>query len=207
MPAFGLEQLPSDVGFQIPGGSGQMFLLEMHYINTTSSTVADSTGLKLCATRTARPHTASLTWLGTEDLDGPAGMPPHATSTFSGICNPARNGLAGADDIHLLMLVPHMHLLGISSHTILYRADGTSETLLDQPYDYASPQVYRMDVLLHDGDTLQTSCVYNNTTDNNVAFGPTLSDEMCYMFALAYPATALDHPGLSLVGAMDTCLW
>jgi hypothetical protein len=206
MPAFGIDQLPSDTGFQIPGGSGQMFMLEMHYINT-GGPATDSTAVKLCATRTKRANTATLTWLGTENLGGVMGMPPHAQSTFSGTCSPGRTGLAASDDVHLLMLVPHMHQLGTRSQTVLHRVAGGTEMLLDAPYDYASPQVYRLDALLHAGDTLETSCVFNNTTDNYVAFGPTLTDEMCYNFALAYPPTALDHQGASLVGAMDTCLW
>jgi hypothetical protein len=205
MPAFGLDKLPADVGFKIPSGSGQSFLLEIHYINT-GDPVEDTTGLRLCAARTPRPNTATLTWLGTEDIGGLRGMPPGRRTTVTGSCDPGRKGLAAGDDIHLLMLAPHMHQLGISSQTILHRKGGTTELLLEAPYSYGSPESFRLDVSMHQGDTLETHCTYDNTTDAYVGFGPTISDEMCYILGLAYPAGALDNDNPTLVGATNTCL-
>lgn len=44
-----------------------------------------------------------------------------------------------------------------------------------------------------------------NTSDYGVAFRPSTDPEMCYQFAFAYPAGALENGVLSLVGATNTC--
>jgi hypothetical protein len=41
---------------------------------------------------------------------------------------------------------------------------------------------------------------FNNDTDRGVPFGESSDDEMCYQFALAYPAHALGNGASSLLG-------
>ena len=55
------------------------------------------------------------------------------------------------------------------------------------------------------GETLVTTCSFFNSTGSNVAFGESTNQEMCYQFAMSYPAGALNNGALSLIGALNTC--
>jgi hypothetical protein len=50
------------------------------------------------------------------------------------------------------------------------------------------------------GDTLTTTCVYNNTTDNTVTFGENTENEMCFNFVTAWPLNQLVSSGGGLGG-------
>jgi hypothetical protein len=202
IPAFGLESLPSDTGFAVPAGKGRSFLLELHYINT-GEPIEDRTGVRLCTARTPRPRTATLTWLGTEQIE----LAPGRTGTATGSCTPLRAGAKADEPIELYMLSPHMHQLGRRNKTVIRRASGATETLLDAPFDYADPLAHSVQAKLEPGDSIGTTCTYDNSTSGTVLYGPSVYDEMCYTFALAYPAGALDNTSLSLVGAENTCFW
>lgn len=198
--------IPDDIGFAVPYGSERMFTLEIHYINTSDAPVLDRSGVRICATHTPRPNTASVTWLGTENIGGLFGVAPGQVTTVSGACTPGRKGLGPTDTIHVLGSLPHMHKLGTRMTTVVHRANGEDATLLDAPFDSGDPRGYPTPFELQPGDTLETKCTYDNTTDFPVPFGPLSTQEMCFNFVIAYPAGALDNPSFSFSGALNTCL-
>jgi hypothetical protein len=202
IPGLGLERLPSDTGFEIQAGQGKGFLLEMHYINTGEPAV-DRSGVRLCTAKKPRPRTATLTWLGSELID----LAPGRTGTATGSCTPLRAGATANQPIEIYMLSPHMHQLGRRSTTVIQRVSGATETVLDTMFDYTDPRSHAVQAKLEPGDTIETTCTYDNSTSSQVLFGPSVSDEMCYTFALAYPPGALDNPSLNLVGGQNTCFW
>lgn len=198
--------IAADVGFALPYGNERMFTLEIHYINTSDEPALDRSGVRVCATRTPRPHTASVTWLGTENIGGIFGVPPGQVTTVSGTCTPGRKGLDPTDSIHVLGSLPHMHALGRHMKTIVHRKGGLDVVLLDAPFDSGDPRGVATALAIEPGDTLETQCTYDNTTDWPVAFGPLSTQEMCFNFVIAYPAGALDNPSFSFSGALNTCL-
>jgi hypothetical protein len=109
------------------------------------------------------------------------------------------------DPIHIFMLWPHMHTYGRHMHSAVTRADGTSQDVFDKPFDFNYQITYEAGIDLYPGDTITSTCTFNNTSDASVAFGPSTMQEMCYQFAFSYPAGALDNGVLSLVGATNTC--
>jgi hypothetical protein len=87
------------------------------------------------------------------------------------------------------------------------RANGTDEVVFDKTFDF-NRQIHYVNnpyVVLQPGESITSTCTYMNDTGANVAFGAPTSSEMCYQFALSYPAKALDNGVASLIGATNTC--
>jgi hypothetical protein len=163
-------ELPPDVGLRIePGG----FTLEMHYSNVTGSVQPDASGAEICVTSKFRKNEAAVHWLGTQNLN---------KLSASGVCTPASRV-----PVTVLSSTPHMHLQGRRMSTIINRVNGTTETLLDEPFDFNSQVTYSTPAIINPGDTLTTTCDFATPTP----FGAGTSQEMCYNFVIAYPAGGL----------------
>ncbi len=211
MPAGGEEGVQEDAlgahpeGTMIngwaPGGSdtyfdpdvamqaGQRYLLQLHYNNNTGAPVDDASGVEVCVTPQVPTHVAGLSWLGTDAIAGTSAM---------GVCTPMTD-----QDIHLIYAEPHMHLKGTHMKVVLDRADGTEEVIHDMPFDFQYQHSYIMDVAIHPGDSLTTTCTYSEFA----VFGPGSNDEMCYFFSIYWPAGALRSDGLgTALHGVDSCI-
>jgi hypothetical protein len=164
--------LPANVGLGIPG---QGFTLEVHYNNKLGNGQTDKSGVELCVTEKLRPHEAQVSWLGTQTLN---------KISASGTCKPALTG-----PVNILFSWPHEHLQGRHLTTVITRANGTQETLVDEPFDFNSQIVYSTPTVINPGDSLTTTCTYAQPTP----FGQGTTSEMCYNFVTAYPGGALTN--------------
>ena len=202
--------MPEGVGFELPP-RGNKIDIQWHYYNQDSAPTTDISSVQVCTVpANARKHVASITWVGTEDLNGNVwfggrGMPARQTSTFQGTCNPLRTGMNATDPIKIIGFWPHMHQLGTNMKAVINRANGTKETVFDKPFDFNYQIHYMQSHDLNPGDTLTAICTFNNTTDRGVPFGESSDTEMCYNFVMSYPAHALDNGVVSLIGATNTC--
>jgi hypothetical protein len=185
--------LPKHVGLDL--GPGR-FILEMHYNNIGKPATPDRSGARLCTTQALRPETAMLSWLGSQLFSIPPGADDHPVA---GRCKPAAKA-----PIHLLTIWPHMHSLGRRMSVRLDRADGTSKTVFDMPFSAESQRQYPFPMLLQPGDSLLTTCYFDNPNPYAVTIGDRVSDEMCNNFIVAYPAGALTSNFPSVVP--NTCL-
>ena len=92
--------------------------------------------------------------------------------------------------------------------TIIMRANGTTDTLLDQPFDFQNqityPPATPSAATINQGDSLVTTCTYNGAAQ----YGTKTTEEMCYNFVTAYAAGALagasGYSGIS--GNGNTCI-
>lgn len=192
--------MPEDVGLRMPGPD-RTFLLEWHFYNSTSAVQVDGSAASICVLPAGtRTHTAGLTWLGTENFNGPLGMPPGQVSDFGGTCI----NDSGAP-ITIFRLWPHMHQWGRHMTSVVHRASGATEEVFSMPFDFNFQVSYPANVTLMPGESIRSTCRFNNQSLGPVAFGPSSDQEMCYQFAFSYPAGALDNGVLSLVGATNTC--
>jgi hypothetical protein len=182
-------KLPDDVGLELAPPTGN-YVLELHYSNPTGKVFKDASGVRICASTKFRPKTASITWTGTEKIN----IPARASGSASGKCVPGRVNMGPTDPIHIFSAWPHMHKTGTRMSTVINRVAGGQELLIDKPFSFASQLSYDTPAMLNPGDTLQTTCYYDNTTSGSIGFGPSTTQEMCYDFLYAYPAHALDHP-------------
>ena len=58
-----------------------------------------------------------------------------------------------------------MHASGVRLDTIVERANGSRETLIDVPYDSTNRITYETDMVLKPGDSPVTTCHFQNDTD------------------------------------------
>ena len=188
-PGGGNMIMPDDVGLDL-GGPGDWYVLQVHYNNTANySDALDESGVGFCTADEPRPNLAGIVTLGSLDINIPAGAEDHqVTGTCSGVTNLLW------PEMHLLGASPHMHQLGRSMRSIVNHLDGTQETLVDVPaFDFESQGMYFPDeeILLRPGDSITTTCAYDNPNPWPVVFGEGTNDEMCFDFVLAYPVNTL----------------
>ncbi|MET0390463.1 MAG: hypothetical protein ABW321_31110 [Polyangiales bacterium] len=197
--------LPDQVGLHMPRGPNAALRLELHYSNYLPSDERDASGVELCVTTRKRPEVAAVHWLGTPLFSVPA----HSRRDVVSECRPKIT----AGPVHLIQVAPHMHTIGVGAKAVIHRADGRQETLLDGPFDFNDQRSYRTpsdgsapDVLLHSGDTITTTCQYDNQTNAAISFGAKTEDEMCFFFVLAWPRGQLTHGQYSLIPGADPAI-
>lgn len=162
--------LPPDVGLRTePGG----FSLEIHYNNKIGAGQLDASGAQVCVTEKLRPHEAAVHWLGTQSLN---------KLSATGTCTPFSQ-----EPVTIISSSPHMHLQGRHMKTVINRKGGTSEVLIDKPFDFNTQIAYQTPAVINPGDTLSTTCTFATPTP----FGQGTNEEMCYNFVMAYPAGGL----------------
>jgi hypothetical protein len=166
------------------------YTLELHYNNRTGGSSPDKSGVEVCVTPTKPPNVAILSWLGTDVIAGAAAQ---------GTCDPASN-----EPIHIISGSPHMHTKGTHMKVVLNRAGGGQEVIHDAAFDFNYQLIYPEDAMIMPGDTITTSCTYSQPA----TFGPGTDSEMCYWFAMHYPAFALTNgnPLWSTLHGSNTCL-
>ena len=201
----GAEIFPKGVGMKMqpPGG---MFELEWHLFNSTGGDVADRSGIEICVVPESAvdpKYIASMTWLGSEQLV----IPPGKTTKCSGTCNPSFKGGGPAT---IITWVPHMHLIGVHMDTWVNHPDGSQDHIFDEPFQFDFQISHRQNppYVVNQGDTLLTTCTFNNTTSNQVLFGQSTTMEMCYQFVVAYPVDSLTGVAGTekvLTGAFNGC--
>jgi hypothetical protein len=182
--------MPPDVGMVMPTGPNATYMLEVHYYNGTGQSVPDRSGVEVCVTKQLRKNAATVSWLGTQSII----LGANAPGTAGSICNPNK----GMWPITILRTWPHMHKYGRRMKTEITRAGGQKQMLINEPFDFDYQKGYPANppVVLNQGDSLATTCDFQNTSSSVVTFGPNTEQEMCYNFVVAYPARALTSAGL-----------
>ena len=189
-------KMPEGVGFVLPPPN-TMLNVQWHYYNSTGSAKPDATAVIVCAVpRETLPHIASTTWLGTENISVPAGR----MGTAQGSCI----NDSGAP-IHIVNFTPHMHKIGRNMKSVIKRKNGMMEEVFNKPFANESQLQYDVSLTLEPGETIISTCTFQNDGARNVGFGTSTDQEMCYQFATSYPAEALDNGVISLIGASNTC--
>jgi hypothetical protein len=172
--------LPAGMASEIT--AGQRLILQSHYINATADPilVRDALSLELVDPATVETWAAPLI-----QFDAGFALPP-GRSSVEVDCTIDR-------DVDLLFLGGHMHEWGAAFSTELTRASGEATTLYDVPvwdplYRDLPPLERYAEGELHlaAGDRLRTTCTWDNDTDHVMTF----PEEMCVMFATAYPLEA-----------------
>jgi hypothetical protein len=180
--------LDYDVGIEAP--SDVSYTLETHHNNMTGAPSPDASGVRVCVTPKVPTHEASLSWLGTDGING---------TSASGTCTPT-----SSEPITVLGATPHMHTKGAHMKVVLTRAGGAQEILHDLDFDFSDQRSYPVSTVVMPGDSITTTCSYNAPA----TFGEGTSDEMCYFFTLYYPPLSLTNgnPIANIIHGPNTCL-
>ena len=195
-PGGGNVMMPPSVGLEL-GGPDDFYIMQVHYHNSAHyADAVDASGVAFCVPDQPEPQTAGVLTLGTTSLNIPAGAQNH---TEVGTCG----GLSTFfwPELHIIGASPHMHELGRAMKTILTRPGGVTETIIDKPFNFESQGMYFNDqeIVVHAGESLQTTCTYDNPGASMVNFGEGTGDEMCFNFVLAYPIDQLGSRNCGIV--------
>jgi hypothetical protein len=184
-----LRKSGHDVAFELRPDT--TYTLEAHY-NSDDADAEDASGVEVCTVARKPANIASYSWLGWENLGFPS-------DHWTGVCHP--NYAQGP--IHVLSIVPHMHLKGRHAKVTVQRADGGTEVVHDDDFDFSYERLYPTDLTLRSGDAIRSDCSYSEP----MTYGPRVADEMCYVFTLAYPKQALTSPDLvgGVIHGAGTC--
>jgi hypothetical protein len=188
---------PKDVGVHLPD-SGTL-MIQWHHYNSTGTTQMDGSKVQICTVPAgSRPHLAGLTFLGTEDINIPGGGTGDATTTCTN---------NSGSPITVIGFTPHMHTIGSNMRTVVNHKGGMDENIFDKPFVFDQQINYMMNPVynLMPGDSLTTTCTWQNPNPAPVGFGQSTNQEMCYQFTVSYPYGALNNGVFSLIGATNTC--
>lgn len=181
--------MPEGVGFRLNKGNGIM--LNVHYLNVGETTIDGNAvvDLKLADTDPNRKLAAMFINLNTGfDLTAEA----QTSSTVDCVA---------ASDLELIMMSNHMHEFGTSALSEVRRAaGGASEELhRDETWSFDmqfNPVFSKWDTatpfVVHAGDTVRTTCNWDNTTPAGMKF----PREMCV--GVAFALTTGDHPSVPM---------
>ncbi len=165
------------------------YLLELHY-NSSDPSAVDASGAEVCVTSTPPDNEALLSWLGTDRING---------TSATGTCRPR-----SSESIHIIAGTPHMHLKGQHMKVTVNRGDGGQEVVHDEAFSFENQRIYAQQIELLPGDSITTNCTFSSPA----SFGPGTNQEMCYWFAMAYPAGELADGGFlgTLLHGDTSCL-
>lgn len=184
-------QLPPGVGVSLP--AGQMIRIELHFINATDEVrelVSTSTFVELPESEFEQE--ADFLFIGNPDINLPAAPPePQMPEVFtqgpSYLPMPAE--LAG---INIFAITGHEHQWGIDVQVSLATGADDEGTSIYAPENFLwdEPETTYHDppVQLPEDGGFRFSCSWQNFSDEEVGFGESVNDEMCFFWAYYYPS-------------------
>jgi hypothetical protein len=177
--------MPEGVAVKIP--AGKQLILNLHLYNTSDSPLSDRSGVEV-----VKPDPSKVTNEAEVIFSGSVltlAVPP-GPSTTTADCTMA-------NDETIFAVLPHMHRTGVHMTTKAIHADGSTEVLLNQPYEFTAQKylpVAPAVALLH-GEKLEVACSYENP-GTELHFGESTDAEMCFSLVYRYPAKAASNGDL-----------
>jgi hypothetical protein len=122
--------------------------------------------------------------------------PGAQNASITGKCD-----VTASEPVHLMSATPHAHTHAQHMKFKVQKKDGSQIVMLDSPFQFTEQRSYPLlpEVILETGDTVLTSCFYSNDSTRAITFGESTTNEMCFNFAMYYPAGALHCSGLGLL--------
>lgn len=173
------ETLNFPEGVGVAFEAGQQIIFNFHYINVTPDEIDAEIFINLHYAQddTELEQARFYAFGNMGGIDIPAGHRQSLTSTC-----------AFPDDMNVFSATPHMHRLGTGMEVLLNRGDQTDQVLQADDWQGAASVYLDPPAAVTADDTITFTCVWENPTDTDVAFGQTYNDEMCFVFGFVYPA-------------------
>ncbi|HMJ16306.1 MAG TPA: hypothetical protein VK524_33060, partial [Polyangiaceae bacterium] len=150
------------------------YILQIHYVNNTGSTLPDGSGVSFC-TGAPRQNVAGMVTLGTTNIS----IAPFSTGTATGLCNGSGGPSLATDNSTPMTVVstsPHMHLTGKSFRTEHFGFNDLSN-IPDWNFDVQIHYPVLPRRVVRPGETLRTTCTYTNPNSTRLTFGPETTRE------------------------------
>jgi hypothetical protein len=180
-------QTPKDTrtfpdGAAIPLKSGEIVVLQSHYINATPGDLAATVNVQL----NMIPKAEVKNRAGVMRLYDPyIHIAPKSTATAQMRC-PIKK------DITVVQMMPHMHERGVKETAWIDPpgARATDPVLVNE--DWQHPKEFAGQIAVKAGSSFRYQCAYRNEEDRIVNQGQSATDEMCMLTAFYYPAMAAE---------------
>ncbi|HKP60701.1 MAG TPA: hypothetical protein VJV78_28430 [Polyangiales bacterium] len=161
-------KFPSDAGHKLPKGT--QLLVQMHLFNMKDTSAKGTLSIELHRSNAQNPRPVNTYVFGTPMVK----LPPGKTTEIEGDCTMRQ-------PVQLIAGFPHMHLLGQRQSFEIVSATGeTREVFKRDPFNFDSQRIENVDVTLAAGDRTRVTCAFNNTTTQEVGYGESTNNEMCY---------------------------
>jgi len=168
--------LPRDLALAVPPATRRLI------VQTHALRIAD--GPPATRALTLSPRRDAMVRAGWLPLRAPTpAIAPHTRARSSASC-------LVAAELHVISSWPHMHRIGSEFHGTIARVAATDPLVDVVPYDFETQHSYSIDAIAAPGDTIDTECVWENTTDTTVLPGPEIDQEMCGQSLIAWPVEA-----------------
>jgi hypothetical protein len=167
-----------------------MIRLEQHFINSTDSMInATATSEFYAVTPSAIRDEANILFIGSPDID----IAPGASFTLEQFFTPDRASLdlTGAK---FFAITGHTHQHGTNVQVQIAKSVGAAKTSVyaPSPFTWSEPmtETHKPEFMLPADQTsgFNFKCDYTNTSNEQVGFGESANDEMCFFWAYYYPS-------------------
>lgn len=173
-------ETPPGVAFRLE--PGQRLILEFHAINYTLDPIEADVEVTLWskADEVEVEHHADIMWFANWGFLLPPGQETESTKRCS-----------VPYDVEIFGLMSHFHELGTHFEIRAVTGDGTSVVYEDSDWAHPKYQPFDPPLTLKAGESLEWTCTWNNTRTDWVRPDKGSKDEMCMVFAAAYPKDGL----------------
>jgi hypothetical protein len=175
-------KMPSGVGLPFPAGTQVM--LNMHFINPTSTVAYPVVKLNLLIAQNVQYQAAAMISFNTAINIPPATAAGPGTQTVGGTCSAPIGS-------KFFVMTSHTHKHAVETK-VNYVHAGTTTNIVDTT-DWEHPDVGLWNapnfLTVQSGDSFTYSCAYSNTGPTAVTVGETAaSNEMCMAIGYYFPA-------------------
>jgi hypothetical protein len=166
-------EIPEGAANIIPAGS--QLLIQLHLLTTGDRPIRDRAVVQMSRSPLADPVPAGIFAFGTTNVL----LPPNQTTTLQSSCTVSR-------DVQVFAMMAHMHYLGSALRVEIGPDANSLETVYTRdPYDFDNQEIDLLPLTIPAGYATRTSCTYENTRDEEVAFGESSLTEMCFAIGFA----------------------
>lgn len=165
--------LPDDAGHQLKKGT--QLIVQMHLLNAAEDEVEGAVTIDMRRSELTDPRPVSSFVFGTAAVK----LPPREETTIVGTCSMRQR-------IQLLAGFPHMHLLGTSMRfEVGASANELKQVFQRDPFDFNDQRIDKLELDLSPGDVARVTCTFENSKDQEVTYGESTLNEMCYFVGFA----------------------
>ncbi len=167
---------PTNVGLKIAAGT--QVHLNLHLFNATDQAIAGDSAILIKTTPTQPPMLAEMVFAGKIVFS----IPKNTTGFQVG------GGCDVTTPYQLFAYWPHMHMAAIHSKLELTHLQNTT-VIHDSAYTFSEQSYYKppAEISVAQGDHIQVTCTYNNSTNAAIPFGDSSNQEMCFTGLYRYP--------------------
>lgn len=173
-------ETPPGVAFRLE--PGQRLILEYHAINYTLDPIEAGVDISMfaAAPEVEVAHHADIMWFANWGFLLPPGQETSSTKRCS-----------VPYDVEIFGLMSHFHELGTHFKIEAVTAEGTRVVYEDDDWAHPKYEAFDPPLTLKAGESLSWTCTWNNTRTEWVRPDKGSKDEMCMVFAAAYPKGSL----------------